>query len=335
MPIITPMPAPQAAAPSTSAQDARSRVIAMLTQAPAQSNPVPNPSQVSPEEMGALGKTKEQKDNEVEAQAAASAPTEVTPAPKVEDPLSTQYANLARKEKAIRAKALEMRAREDAFKVQEAAYKAKDAEYQDKFIPKDRIAQDTLSVLAEAGITGEALTNLVLNMARPDEVTNSPAMKQLKAEIQALKDAQEEAKKSYNASQEASYKQAVNQIRTDTKQLVFTDPEFETIKETNSVDDVVELIERTFKEEGLLLSIDEAARAVEDHLVEEAMKVARIKKIQQRLQPPAAAPVQNPGQTPKQPQTVQMRTLTNAISTTGKVSSRDRAILAFKGEKKA
>lgn len=333
-----PIAAPIQTAPSNSAPSGRDRAIAMLTAQPSHPNqqqqmPAVNQNNISAEEMGAV---KVQNNTGVEAQDANDASAEVTQPPAAkEDPLSTQYANLARKEKALRAKALEMRAREDAFKAREDAYKAKDTEYQEKFIPKDRLTQDTVNVLAEAGITGEALTNLVLQMAGPDQSMNSPAFKQLRAEIQALKDEQANTRKSYDDSQTAAYKQALRQIKTDTQQLVMSDPEFETIKETNSVDDVVELIERTFKQEGILLSIDDAAKAVEDHLMEEAMKLTKIKKIQKRLQPSAAAPVQQSGQSQKQPQTVQMKTLTNAISTSGKLSNRDRAILAFKGEKKA
>ena len=136
--------------------------------------------------------------------------------------------------------------------------------------------------------------------------------------------------KSENQQTDA-YKQAITQIRSDTKKLVTASEEFEAIANTNSVDDVVELIERTFKQDGTLLTVEEAAKQVEDYLVEEAFKLTKLKKIQQRLAT-AQKPAEPKLEPTKQPQT--MKTLTNAVSSPGKLSVRERAIAAFKGELK-
>jgi hypothetical protein len=93
----------------------------------------------------------------------------------------------------------------------------------------------------------------------------------------------------------------------------------------------VELIERTFKQYGVLLSVEDAAKQVEDYLVEEAFKLTKLKKIQQRLAP-AQKPVEAKLEPQKQPQT--LKTLTNAVSSSGRVSVRERAIAAFKGQLK-
>ncbi len=102
--------------------------------------------------------------------------------------------------------------------------------------------------------------------------------------------------------------------------------------------DVVDLIEKTFKEDGILLTEDEAAQQVEDYLTEEAYKLANLKKIQKRLQTSSAststsATPAKSAETPKQSQP--MKTLTNAVGTSRQLTSKERAILAFKGEKQS
>jgi phosphopentomutase len=116
--------------------------------------------------------------------------------------------------------------------------------------------------------------------------------------------------------------------------LVKNDPNFEAIRASGkgAVKQVVQLIERTFDQDGILLTVEEAAQAVEDHLVEEATKLTRIGKIQQRLAANAKTaqkPVQTTGQSPQA-----SKTLTNTMSTARPLSARERALLAFKGELK-
>lgn len=251
-----------------------------------------------------------------------------------EEPLSTQYAVLARKEKALRAKAQELKAKEESFRVAEAANKAKES-VQSELSLKDQLAKDPWKVLNELGLTYDKLTELSINQPRPEEMARDSEMSALRNELKALKDAQEKTEKSFQDQQTNSYKQAVNQIRTEVKQLVLSDPTFETIKETNSVEDVVELIEKTYSTEGVLLTVEEASQAIEDYLVEEAIKIAKLRKIQERLKPQAAvaptAKAETKSQKPlEQPQT--MKTLTNGTASSRQLTTRERAILAFKGQ---
>jgi hypothetical protein len=254
-----------------------------------------------------------------------------------EDPISTQYATLARKEKALRAKALQqeqsLKAKEVAIAAKEAELKAKETEYQSKYISKDRLTQDTINALAEAGLTYDQITELMLQQSSPERQAQSAYEKRLDAKLQELEKKQTEAAKAIENQQSASYQQALTQIKNETKQLVAVDPAFETIKETNSINDVVELIERTFKQEGVLLSVEDAARQVEEYLVEEAFKLTKLKKIQQRLTPaPKAAEEPKQESKPGAPQT--LKTLSNSIASPGKLSVRERAIAAFKGQLK-
>lgn len=264
------------------------------------------------------------------------APASVEPvAPKApEEPLSSQYAALARREKAIRAKAqaqeADLRTKEAALAAREQALSAKDAEYSSKYIPKDRLKQNALEALAEAGLSYDDITQQAMSapQQQPQDIKLNAMIAELKSEIQALKGAQDKTVKTFEDQQAQSYKQALNQIKNETKTLVSSDPAFETIKATDSYDDVVDLIERTFKEDGVLMTVEDAAKAVEDYLMEEAYKLSSLSKIQQRLK---AAQLQPSKPTdPKQPQT--LKTLTNATSSSRQLSARERALLAFEGK---
>ncbi len=335
------------AAPSETAVSARERAIARLSgnNSIAQEHPVQNPSSVSPEEMTAVkSPSQESERKHISEGEPATLPVD-SEKPSIEatkpdeEPLSSQYANLARKEKALRAKAQAqeqaLKAREAALQAREEAIKSKDSEYQSKYISKDRLSQDPLSTLSELGLTYDQLTNLALNAPKPEDVARAQELQSLKDEIKALKDHNEKSSKSQEEGQKNAYKQAVDQIRSEATQLVSANPEFETIKETGSINDVVDLIEQTFKQDGVLLGVEEAAKMVEDYLIEEAMKIFKISKIKNKFQSAPATPttpVKTPGEPVKQQQT--MKTLTNNISSSRQLSARERAILAFKGENK-
>lgn len=322
---------------SATSNDSRARAIAKLQSPQAQETPVLNPNKISPEELSAISpKSQEQQEEKVQADKVEGeeAPKAEETKPKAEEPLSTQYAVLARKEKALRAQVQKFNSERDAFKAQQEAAKASPTPTFDesKYISKDRLSTDTLNALSDAGLTYEQITQLMLNPPPAQDPATRMHIQKLEAKLQALEDTQGKVQKTFEDQQTQSYKQALNQIRNEATQLVTADPAFETIKETGSVSDVVDLIERTFKEDGILMTVEEAAKEVEDHLVEEAMKITRIKKIQQRLQPAASASTQKPSESPKQSQP--MKTLTNAVGASRPLTVKERAILAFKGELK-
>lgn len=323
----SPAPADPQAQRAASAKD---RAVAAFNKAASDRspNPVSNPTAIAPEEVSALGQSGH-------SEAPVAEPLEETPAPAVEQaPLSSQYAQLARKEKAIRAKAQEIRAKEDALRAREDAVKARElpaSPPQALAIPlKDRWSsgdvRERLAVLNELGASYDDVTQAMLNQPSQETTQLLSVIDELKNEIRGIKGDQESSKKSHAEQQQRQYQQAVNQIRTEVKQMVATSQDFETIQATESIGDVVDLIERTFKEDGVLLTPDEACRQVEDYLVEEATKIARLKKIQSRI---AASPAKPP-ESPKQPQ--QTKTLTNAITAAKPLSAKDRAILAFQGK---
>lgn len=316
------------------AVDSRAKAIAAFMNKP--QSPVQNPSQVSPEELSVVTPPSNGQPHTVEtATTESTKPAEVTKAepPKVDDSKSAQYALLARQERAFRAKVqqhqADLKAKEDALAAREAALSAKDTDYQTKYIQKDRLSQDPLSVLTEAGVSYDQLTNLILNSPKPENVEQLRTLNELKAELKSLKDTQAAADKAAQENQTQAYNEALSQIRRDATNLVNNNPDYETIKETKQVGEIVKLIEKTWKTERYVMDIEEAAQLVEAELVERIMATANIPKIRNKLSPPQAAPTPKL-QDPKQQS--QPNTLTNSISSTRPLSARERAILAAEGK---
>ncbi len=337
--------------PTSSQSAATARAIAAFNAASQNPTGIANASAVSPEEIGAIhsGVQKQEEEQPLEAAAegqettsesaeAAPEATEEKPPAKAEELLSTQYAAMARKEKALRQKMQEFNREREEFNRQKnlAPAPATSSFDESKYIARDRLKSDTLAVLAEEGVSYDELTQAILNQNQyqVDPQTKATIAK-LEARLAAQEAALQKAAESAAEQQTAQYKQAVNEIRENTKKLVFTDPAFEIIKETGSVNDVVELIEETWKQDGVLLSVEDAAREVEEYLEREAIKLSSIKKLQDRLKPAAAPKKQHQAiqATPKQPQP--MKTLTNAVGTSRPLTAKERAILAFKGELKS
>lgn len=358
-PAPTANPDTQAAAQRRADAIAKIEVARGVRPAPAQPHqqaaPVANPNHISPEEVSAVHSQVGQNDSHVEdseAQAQAAEPSQEHQEPsKPAEPKDnqelppSQMAIIARKERALRAKALQQ---EQEFKAKEAALnsqynskiaelEAKLAEYKTGYLPKSYIKQNTLDAMEQAGVTYDEYTQQVMTQ----QPTDPRVLAQLRRQEQVINDLQakvENSEKAQRDQQSASYQSALRQIETDVHELVKVDPTYEMIKATRSQKDVVELIERTYQEEGRVMSVEEASSEVENYLVDEASKLARIEKIKKRLNPPAETVKKveaNGQQTPQAKQSQPMKTLTNSGSATRKLSARERAMLAFKGELKS
>lgn len=278
--------------------------------------PTPQPSQTA-EKIRQGDTVKGEVSQETEA------PTEATTTSKEEEQLSPKFAALARKERDLRRQMQALKAREEEFKV-------KETEYQTSYIPKSRITEDTLGALSELGINYDDLVNQVLSQSGPETLE----MKKLRAEIKAIKETQTQSATKAEEQAKQQYEHAVSQIRNEAKLLVDANSEYETIKAMGAEEAVVELIRQTFDADGTLLSVEEAAMKVEEHLLEEAMKMASLNKIRQRLAPAAPA-AEAEKQAPQEKQS--LKTLTNAATATSSKPTtarerRERAILAFKGQ---
>lgn len=303
------------------------------TEAPEPSYEAPEPTPEAPAPIQA---------DSSEPEAPAEAPTgEVRSAEAPQ--LSPQYAELARKEKALRAKVqaqeTALRQREEALAAREAAMRgtpAQEAPARPASISVEDLLADPIGVLQQAGLDYNAITERAMQPGM-DPATRAYLSK-LEAKIATLESETKGTKQSLEEGQQNQYKQAVAQIRREAESLVKTSPEFESIKETDSVDDVVDLIERTFKEDGILMSVEEAAQEIENELTERLIAyTTKIKKVNSKFQQgtksteaPAPSAQQSASTQQQQPQ---MKTLTNAHGTSRPLTARERALAAFKGIK--
>lgn len=308
----------------------------------AQETPVSNPSKVTVEELSAITPPasivvdKGQADTTETPVAAEATPA----APKAaEEPNSSAFAQLARREKAMRVEAQKLKAEREALQAEREALKPAPAAPIDRsrFIDPADLESDPLAALAKLGISYDSLTQRALNAPTPEQIEYSRTVTELRNEIKALREEQDGIKNSSKQQQEEGYKQAINQITSDVKSLVYSSETYELVKATNSTKDVVDLIEKTFKEgldddhpKGTLLGIEEAAKIVEDYLEGEALKLARLKKIQTKLKPAEvtqAAPKAG-ATTPNDTKQSQVKTLTNGLGTAKQYTTRERAMLA-------
>jgi len=256
----------------------------------------------------------------ISEKAPAGAP-EATGAPQVDPQVAARQAEMARREQAIRREARRVaaeRQRISAIEAENAQYKAREA----------KLSTDPVNALSEYGITGDQLTQSILNQPSAEEIRQ----RKIEADVKAVKDAME-------AQQSASYEQAKRQIRREADFLVSQDKAYETTKAMNATEAIVELIEQTFfapenEGGGYLMPVEEAAREVEEYLVGEAIKLAQLEKIKTRLSPAQSQHAAAPQQQTQKPQ---LNTLSNRqMPSTAKPSTdrerRERAILAFQGK---
>lgn len=213
-------------------------------------------------------------------------------APKAEakDPAAeARFAHLARKERQLRQQARQLDQQRKAF---EEASKPKAAPPPSIDDFKSKLLEDPTSL----GLTYDQLANLVLNQGNPQDQT----LRALQREIASLRSAQDQAQKSAQETQEKSYQQALKQVERDVRKAIDNNKEFETIKASGQHEAVVSLIEQTFKEDGVLLGVEEAAQAIEEQLLEHAVSLARLEKVQAKLTPTQVAAQAE--ETPKGPQ---------------------------------
>lgn len=236
---------------------------------------------------------------------------------------------LARKERQLYQQHKKMKAEIES---ERAALRTRQTDYETNYVPKSRLTEDPLSVLSDNGITYEKLTEMLLS----GHNSQDPAYKALKSEIRAIREQHENEKKQAQENAQQQQQQVIESLKQEAKVLVDTNPEFETIKSLDLSDAVSELIVETFNSEGRLMDVEEAAREVEAHLVEQGIKFNSIKKIQDKLKPSAPVSAETNVQSQPGPQ---IKTLTNSLpSQVAKRASdkerRERAMAAFRGEVK-
>lgn len=346
---LTPVSSPAAVQQANTSvnTDARARAIAALsggggaTQGNQQEHPVANANNISAEEVSAVkaAQATETQDNLTSIEETTPEPE----VPKVDAETERKFQELTRQERILRAKAQkqasDLKAAEAALSAREATLAAREAKLDpSKYIERSRIKAETLGVLAEEGIDYNTLTEQLISQSAKDPRVEAQ-ISRLEQTIKGLEAKIEATEQNQTQQRTADYNNALKQIERDVTALVKdSTEEYEAIVKTNSIKEVVDLIERQYQADGTLLSIEEAAAEVENYLVEESLsQVSRIDKIKKRLaqsNASTAAPKSEEKKTPAKPADTQMKTLTNAQASTRKLSARERALLAFKNELK-
>jgi hypothetical protein len=232
--------------------------------------------------------------------------------PEVTEPLSPQAAALARQRRSLQVKERELKAREEALKTQPAA--------QAGGIDLARLKAEPLSVLQEAGITYDQLSQAILSQAQG---VSPEQFRALQIELQTIKDG---LKKEFTDRDQQGRQEALRAMTSEAQSAVAQGDEFELVRETRSVPDAIRLIERIYDQTGEVKDVRWALAEIESELVKDILKVAGLPKVQGQMQPRAAAPAQAPQSRPP------MRTLSNRDTASAPMSPKQRALAAFWGQ---
>ncbi len=218
------------------------------------------------------------------------------------EPISPQYAALARQRRALQVKERALLEREKAMQSQ-----SQDA------VSLAQLKSSPLRVLLDAGVTYDQLTKEIL----ADQ--GNANTRGLEAKIASLEEGFE---KRLTERDQLAEQQALAEMRREADHLTGSD-DFELIRETRSVPRVMDLIKRTYHKTGEVLDVNEAMRLVEDYLFKDMQKLTQTKKLQPQFIP------QQP-----QMQRAGMRTLTNRDTASPILSAKQRAIAAFYGQQR-
>jgi hypothetical protein len=192
------------------------------------------------------------------------------------DNFDRKFAALSRKERDIRARETELAELEDKFRSME----------QEPEVPLEhRLRSNPLKVLEELGLGYETLTDLALNDGK---LTPDMQMQLIRDELEAdyqskFHDLERKLEERDARDQDEKYNSILSGFMDEIKNHVASDEKYELIQANDASDVVYEVMEEHYEESGNILSIDEAAEAVESYLEEEAEKLLNLQKIKSRL----------------------------------------------------
>jgi hypothetical protein len=218
-------------------------------------------------------------------------------------PLSPQYAALAKQRRALQVRERALMERETALSAQTG---------QSDQIAIARLKTEPLKVLLEAGVTYDQLTQEILNNP------GSPELHALKRDMIAQ---EERVQKMLDDREADAERQTREQIKQDVISLVRESDQFELVKINRAIPVVMRLIEKEFNQTGKLMNVHNALSKVEQELFETAQRAAGLTKVRNQLQP----------QYPQMQRQQGMRTLTNRDTASVPLGRRARAFGAFNG----
>jgi hypothetical protein len=257
------------------------------------------------------------------APVAPTAPEAQTVTPAAPKGMSAEQAFAAR-EKQLRGQMIKMQQ-------EKQAWEAKQKQYETDYVPKSRLKENPWEVLSSEGIGEQDLIRAM------QSTPQDPVSKALYEKVRAMEAKLAASEQSQSQAQEQQFEDTKKAMSIEIKQSIAANKDYEMLANYEGADEaVLELIVTDFEKTGVLKDVDEACAEIENHLLEQAYKMAMLSKVQARVKPPQAETVAKP--TPKQTQvTTSLRTLTNSLPTqpSGKSSEKERiarAMAAFKGQ---
>lgn len=223
--------------------------------------------------------------------------------------LSPQLTALARKEQAFRKQEQAFKAQQAEFKAKQDAFEKSQTEFASLSKTKERLTAEDYSVLDELGVSYEKWTNYLLNKDTP-EATENKAISDLREELKTVKTQQEEAEAKRQEGVDKQYAATVKEYEKGISALVSSDPEYTSIKERKAEAHVLQHILDTFNEDGETLTIEQAAKEIEDAIMADAEEAMSLSKLKAKIQPVAEEKKQLAP--PKQV----LKTLTNQVAST-------------------
>lgn len=232
---------------------------------------------------------------------------QTNPVPEAIQQVSPQIAALAKEKRALQVMKSELEAERKALEAQKAPNEWAEREKRMK-------SGQALSVLQELGVTYDQLTNEILGKQ------NAPDFTGIKEEI--LKGVDERIAAKDVAQEEAVFEHMSKNVN----RMSFTTEDYPFIKRGKAQEKVMDLIKRTWREEGEALDEEEAMRLIEVELKEDAKVYAGLLKEPE----PTTQATPQPAANKKQ----EIKTLTNKDSARPLSSRRQRALAAFLGQHK-
>lgn len=195
-----------------------------------------------------------------------------------ESPKAEESVTLSPKISAIARKEQVLLKRERDFAMREKALEAKLADAEKYSQLKTKVAAKDYSAAEELGLTYDEFVKHELNKKEPDPTEQK--FRTLEEKLSQFEKAQEEKEsKEYQANQ-SLWKQEISKLVSESE-------EFSTIRELKMEEAVLRHVNDSFEEDGIELTAEQAAKEIEEALVERAEKFASVTKIRQKYEAPS------------------------------------------------
>ena len=204
-------------------------------------------------------------------------------APK-EDKFAAKFAALTRKEREIKQKEARLAKQMQELEAKLQSFESERTEAAKyKSIP-EKLRQQPLEVLKEAGLSFEQLAQMVLeNDGKPTQDMKMSEMEQkYMTKLQELEKKMQEKEEAEKTARETA---ALENFKAELTGFIEQTPDYELIRANGAQDAVFAVIEQHYAETGEILSNKDASDAVEEYLLEEAKKLVDREKVKKLLQP--------------------------------------------------